>query len=172
MRRCDASGDLPFPIASNPLYSFYAGYQPDGRQALVACWRNGKMVMVGFDRKGKLTGVVHEDLPTPRQLLEVVDLPAVYEDNYEEYLRRALNVSPGMIRIKAFALPEEQLAVYELPDFLQELQENPSDPKLSDDERKRLSEFLREWKARGQFVLQWGWGGDLWLDNTGEVVAS
>jgi hypothetical protein len=126
--------------------------------------------MVIFDHAGHLTGVVHRDLPTPEQLLEAGDLPAVDEDNYEDYLRRELHVSPGVIRIKAFCLPEEGMAVYELPECLQDFQENPSNPSLSDDERNGLEEFFRAWKEHGQFVLFWQ--NDLWLDRTGEVVAT
>jgi hypothetical protein len=171
MRQRDASRDLLFPIRKDPLHGLYAGCLLDGRQALVECWPNGKMVMVVFDREGNLTGVVHQDLPTPRQFLELGDLDAAYEDNYEQYLWRELNVSPAMIHIKAFCLPEEELAVFELPDFLLEFQENPSNPKLTDDGRKGLAESYRLWKEHGQFVFVC-YGGDYWLDGTGEVVAT
>src|SRR5262249_13684062 len=127
-------------------------------------------VMVLFDCPGNLTGVVHQELPPPEQLLEAGDLAAVYDDNYEEYLRRELQLSPGVIRIKAFCLPEEEIAVYELPENLQNFQENPGNPNLSDVERTDLQEFFRAWKEHGQFVLIWQ--NDFWLDRNGEVVAS
>jgi hypothetical protein len=169
-RQCKACQDLLFPIRSQPWYGFFAGFFPDGRQVLVGCLRYGKMVLVIFDRAGNLTGVVHRELPTPGQLLEAGDLAAVYEDNYKEYLRRELKVSPGVIRIKAFCLQEEEIAVYELPENLQDFQENPSNPNLSDEDRKGLQEFFGEWKEHGQFVLIWQ--NDFWLDSNGEVVAS
>jgi hypothetical protein len=170
MKQRDCIGDLLFPIRSAPLRDFYAGYLPDGRQALVVCSQCGKMVMVVFDREGNLTGVVHQELPTPRQFLEAGDLPAAYEDNYEEYLRSALGVSPGLIRIKSFCLPEEELAVYQLPEGWYDFLQNPTDPTLSEEERKQFPVWIQEWKARGQFVFLWY--NDLWLDSTGEVVAS
>jgi hypothetical protein len=170
IRQCKACADLLFPIRSEPGYGFYAGFFPDGRQVLVGCIQDGKMVMIIFDRAGNLTGVVHRELPTPEQLLEDGDLAAVYHDNYEEYLRRALNVFPAVIRVKAFCLPKDVIAVYELPESLQDFQENPSNPDLDDAERIGLQEFLRTWKEHGQFVLIWQ--NDYWLNRNGEVVAS
>ena len=126
--------------------------------------------MVVFDHDGNLTGVTQQELPTPRQLLEAGDLAAVYEDNYEDFLRRELSVTSGVIRIKAFCLPEEELAVYELPESSHDFQDNPDNPDLSDEERRGLIEFFREWKAHGQFVLVWQ--DDFWLDGNGEVVAT
>jgi hypothetical protein len=170
IRQVNASADLLFPIRSHPVYDFYAGYLPDGRQALVACWPSGKMVMVVFDRDGNLTGVVHDELPTPRQLLEAGDLAAVYDNNYEDYLWREINVEPGLIHVKSCCLPEEEFAIYELPESLLDFQENPNDPNLSEDERNHLAWYLPVWKQHRNFVLVWH--SDLWLDGTGEVVAS
>src|SRR5262249_32799102 len=96
IQQCKACRDSLFPIRSQPRYGFYAGFFRDGRQVLVGCLPGGKMVMVLFDCPGNLTGVVHQELPPPEQLLEAGDLAAVYDDNYEEYLRRELQLSPGV----------------------------------------------------------------------------
>jgi hypothetical protein len=106
------------------------------------------MVMAVFDKEGSLAGVVHGELPSPQQLLDAGDRTAVYEHDYEGYLQRVLQVTPGMIRIKAFYLPEAELAVYELPECLQDLQDNPRDPRLAEEERKGLEKFFREWKGQ------------------------
>jgi hypothetical protein len=170
IRQCQACRELLFPIRSDPWHGFCAGFLPDGHQVLVGWIEDGKMAMVIFDRVGNLIGVVHLDLPTPGELLEAGYSAAVDEDNCEDYLSRELNVSPGVIRIRAFCLPEEEIAVYELPDCLQDLQENPSNPSLSENERHELQEFFQVWKDRGQFVLVWQ--NDYWLDCNGEVVAT
>jgi hypothetical protein len=128
------------------------------------------MVRAVFDNEGRLAEVVDGELPPPQQLLDAGYRKAVYEDNYAGYLERALRVTPGMIRVKPFCLPEVELAVYELPEDLQDFQENPDCPNLADEERERLQAFLQVWKDHGQFVLFWG--NDYWLDRSGEVVAS
>jgi hypothetical protein len=128
------------------------------------------MVRAVFDNEGRLAEVVDGELPPPQQLLDAGYGEAVYEDNYAGYLERALRVTPGMIRVRAFCLPEIELAVYGLPEFLQDFQEDPGCPSYADQERERLQAFLRVWKVHGQFVLFWG--NEYWLDRSGKVVAS
>jgi hypothetical protein len=128
------------------------------------------MVRAVFDHEGRLAKVIYEKLPSPQQLLDAGDSAAVYKHNHTGYLQRALRITPGMIRVRAFCLPEAELAVYELPESLQDFQENPGDASVAAEERERLQAFLHVWKDRGQFVLEWG--NDYWLDKSGEVVAS
>jgi hypothetical protein len=166
----DSNGELLFPVRSAPERSFYAGYLTDRRQALVACSKSGQMIIAVFDGGGNLTEVFHQDLPSPRELLESGDLRAVYEDDYQEYLQRALGLSPGLIRIKTFRLHLERFGVYELPQRQRDFLENCSDSKFSDEDRQWFPEMIQQWKERGQFVLEWG--NDFWLDSTGEVDTS
>jgi hypothetical protein len=166
----DFNGELLFPIQSAPSRQFYAGELPDGGQALVVCSVSGDMIIALFDRQGNLTGVVNQELPSPRKLLEGGDFAAVYDEDYQEYLRRTLGLSPGLIIIKSFRMPAAMLGVYHLPQHYQDFLEKPDDPRFTDEDRRDFPIWIAQWNERSEFVLEWG--NDFWLDSSGEVVAS
>jgi hypothetical protein len=165
------NGELLFPVQSAPCRAFYAGYLPEGRQALVACsYYSGDMIIAVFDASGDLKEVVHDQLPQPRQLHAACYLSAVYEDDYHQYFRDSLGLSPGLIRIKAFHMPAELFGVYHLPPRYRDFLKNPADPQFDEEERQVFPGYIEQWIEQGNFVLEWG--NDYWLDATGEVVAS
>src|SRR6266849_369882 len=108
-RAMDTAGDKLFPIQSAPERDFYAGHLPGGRQALIARSVYPKIVVAVFDSGGSLFDVVRRDLPCPqvdgKPLLREVD-----EDEFHEYLKREFGFTPGLVRIKAFCIPEEGFA--------------------------------------------------------------
>jgi hypothetical protein len=166
----DAKGDLLFPIRSAPERYFYAGYLPEGRQALIARSVSGQLIAAICDGGGNLMQVIHRELPSPPVLPDSGEIREVDEDDFQEYLHCEFGFSPGLIRVKEFRIPHEMFAVYHLPEHYREFLENPNSPVFGEEERQAFPGLIRQWNGWGQFVLEWG--NDFWLDSTGEVVAS
>lgn len=166
----DVNTDLLFPIRSAPVRNLYAGFLRDGRQVLISCTPSGDMLMIVFDSEGNFLQASHQTLPSPPQLLHQGFRRAVYEDDYEEYVDGALGLSPGVIRVKAFSVPHEMLAVYRMPKHYEEFLTNPNSPSFSDEDRKDYPELIEHWNESGCFVLELG--NDYWVDGNGDIVAS
>jgi hypothetical protein len=158
-----------FPIRSSPP-SWFAGLLPDGRQALISCAASGELTLVSFDRDGNLLGVLHHELPSPKQLLEDGYRRAVFDDDYQDYVQRELGLSLEVIRVRPFCMPEEMLEVYQMPKHYEAFLKNPDSPDFSPEDRNYYPELITRWNESGQFVFVWG--NDYWLNSNGEVEAS
>jgi hypothetical protein len=159
----DANGDLLFPIRSATERYFYAGHLPHGRQALVARSGYGQLVVAMFDGGGNLTQVIHRELPSPPVLHDSNEFREVDNDDFQEYLRCEFGFAPGLIRIKAFRIPQEMFAVYHLPEHYQAFLQDPNGSAFGEEERQAFPGWIQQWHEQGQFVLEWG--NDYWLNN-------
>jgi hypothetical protein len=94
----------------------------------------------------------------------------VEEDEFHEYLRQEFGFTPDVIHIREFRLPQDELAVYRLPEFYQEFLNDPNGPDFDEDLRQYLPGQIDRWRTEGRFVLQWG--NDFWLNKHGDVTDS
>jgi hypothetical protein len=150
-----------FPVRGDPERGFYAGSLPGNRQGLITTGASGDLLVAAFNAAGSLLDVTRRDDPS----LDFCD------DAFRAYLAREFGFEPGLIRVKAFRLPEDGLAVYPIDPLWQEFLENPHGLAFDDDDRDSLPEVIEQWNASGQFVLECC-GCDFWLDGTGKVVAT
>lgn len=166
----NATGDLLFPIRSDPDRYFYAGHLSHLRQALLARSVYGQLIAAIFGPGGNLVEVVRRDLPSPPVFPDSGSFQEVDEDDFADYLQHQFGFSPGLIRIQEFCIRPEMFTVYHLPDMYREFLQNPNSPAIDEDQRAAFPRLIQEWLEQGQFVLEWG--NDYWLDSTGRVVAS
>jgi len=87
-----------------------------------------------------------------------------------EYLKQEFGLTPGLIQVREFHLPDEMLAVYRLPEFYQHFLKDPNGPGFDDEMRDYLPDRLKQWREEQRFVFQWD--NDFWLDKNGEVTDS
>src|SRR5688572_11818702 len=104
-----------FPINGEPARYFYAGSLPEGRQALIARFLDGRIVVAVFDREGELRQVIRHELPSPPVVADCTYGREVNEAQFAEYLNKRFGFTPGSIRVREFRLPGGELAVYCLP---------------------------------------------------------
>lgn len=160
-----------FPINGEPARYFYAGSLPEGRQALIARFLDGEIVVAVFDSEGSLQQAIHQELPSPPVIPDCAYGREVDEAQFEKYLQQQFGFVPGPIRVREFRLPEGELAVYRFPERYQKFLEDPDDPDLDVEERITFPTIIKEWEQAGLFVMEVE-PCDYWLDQTGEVIAS
>jgi len=93
---------------------------------------------------------------------------------FPKYIQQEFGIQPGLIHVREFSVPEEGIAVYQLPRHFREFMDNPHAPGFDDEDRRRLPESINQWNQLGQFVLEYGdkLCDDFWLNAEGEVVSS
>lgn len=164
------SDEMLFPIQSCPWHYFYAGHLPGGRQVLIGQCVDGYIQMAVFDRDGHFLEVLQHDLPTDILTSRAVAGFDVIADKFQEFLQREFGFVPGLIRVREFRRPADLFGVYRFPQFYQDFLSNPEDPIFGEEERQELPSIIEQWKAEGNFVVEWG--NDFWLNNKGEAFAS
>jgi uncharacterized protein (TIGR02996 family) len=155
--RVSFSGDrepnhlYPLPADEGWVKTGVAG---DRRQALLLD-DIGEVLVLLFDLAGRLREVQtwpQFDLDTP--------LPALTEE---------LGFRPATIRVRKFALPDNELGIEDLPSWHADFLAHPD--RFTPEEQEHHLDFLKTvWDANDQFVFRWG--NDYWVDRRGEVVAS
>ena len=161
-----ARPDRLYPIRSEKYYGFYAGHVPGKRQALVA--GDLDLLIAFFEHQGNLLEVQRRTLP-PSVKVPEMNCGTLDDRDFQEYLKKEFHFRPGLIRVKAFQIQPEGLAVHPFPSHYQLFLDNPHDGFNAED-RDYYPELIRTWIADKQFVLDWG--NDYWLDNNGEVTSS
>lgn len=153
-----ARSDRRYPIRSDSNYGFHAGHVPKKRQALIALDVSLNLLVAFFDAKGNFLQVERRNLS-----------PSLNDRDFQKYLKKEFGFKPGLIRVKAFLIKPELLAVHAFPSHFQEFLDNPRDGFDAAD-RDRYPQSIRTWIANKEFVLDWG--NDYWLDDNGEVTSS
>src|SRR5262245_6159042 len=108
-----------FPINGEPARYFYAGSLPGGRQALIARFLDGEIVVAVFDAAGELQQAIHQELPSPPVKPDCSYGREVDEAQFEKYLWEQFGFAPGPVRVREFRLPGGELAVYRFPERYQ-----------------------------------------------------
>ena len=96
-----------------------------------------------------------------------------FSDQDEETLREWLNqvgFQPGLIRIRRFFFPEYHVGISDLPSYFQHILLNPAEH--NQDEQAFAQRELLRWSKEGIFELSLGEHNDLWIDKTGQVIAT
>jgi hypothetical protein len=139
--------------------AYYAGRLPDGSQALMGPYDDGRSVLLArFDADGALA----EERTRP--------VPGGRETAWREALawQRELGWRPGPIRVRKFMLPEHHAYLAEGP---REVIIGKFDPYYYPDPevRQRLLADVAAWEAQGNFVLWW-WTNDYYLGPDGRPL--
>jgi hypothetical protein len=165
-----ARPDRLFPIRSNKYYGYYAGRLAGKRQALAALDVRKNLVLAVFDQQGDLLEVKRRTpAPSLKRRPEKKYL-AVNDREFHEYLHKEFRFKAGRIKVNAFLIAAEGLAVHAFPYHYQEFLKNPYGKIFDNADRDYYPKLIREWIADKAFVLDWG--NDYWLDNNGEVTSS
>jgi hypothetical protein len=163
--------DGPFLIRGNLGHGVYAGSLPSHRQALVGLCVYGYILMAMFDGGGTLQKVIRRDQPS--YLLHPTDFLRCYrvdEDSLFEYLKREFGFQLANIQVREFRVPDEDFAVYRLPESYQDFLKDPRNPLFDNEDRQVLPDRIKHWTEEGSFVLVWG--NDYWVSGEGEIIAS
>jgi hypothetical protein len=145
-----------YPIKDSQY--FRTGQAPDGTQLLVAPFGD-EVIALRFDGEGRLLGVeTYASDPDSKD----------GADREVECIVREAGIKPGIIWVQKFTIPERELAICEMPDYLQEFADSPSS--FPADRAVHLAKALEQWKAKQGFVLVWG--EDYEMDNRGEVEST
>jgi hypothetical protein len=159
-----------FQIRTCERHGYYAGLLPPARQALVGQTCYGTITVAVFDSAGYLQKIVKKNLPSRILTARKSVGYDVNEQGFQEYLTRELHFRPGAIRVRAFRIPEERLAVFQLPEHFEAFLKDPNDPWFSDAQRQEYPGLIRDWIEAGSFILEWG--NSYWLDNAGNFQGS
>jgi hypothetical protein len=151
-------------------HSFYPGKLPGNRQALIGQSTYGTIDVAVFDPGGHLQRVFKKDLPTRLLTERPVSGYDIDEEEFQQYLKRELGFTSGMIRIREFRLPEERFGVYRLHDYFERFLKNPYDPRFTDKDREEYPSQINKWIESGWFILEWG--NYYWMDKDGELLGS
>jgi hypothetical protein len=116
----------------------------DGIQALFGR-QASSLLCLKFSADGVLIGCESKPISDPDN----------DDATYEETERRMAHIgfSPGTIRIQEFALPDRSIEIKDLPDYLQEYLESPSN--FTTSRQEHLSRRIEEWRQSGGYVLIW-----------------
>jgi hypothetical protein len=159
-----------FQIKPDQGHSFYPGKWPGNRQALIGQSMYGVIDVAVFNPEGHLERVFKKDLPA-RLLTERPILGYdIDEEEFQQYLKRELGFTLGIIRIREFRLPEERFGVYRLPGHYNRFLKNPYDPYFTDRNREEYPSEINKWLDSGSFILEWG--NYYWMDKDGELLGS
>ncbi len=149
--------DRLYPLGSEPSYGWWAGHLPDGRQALVLTLDEDELSVLTFDAGGRYLGV-------EQRVARLAEPPGpddglLKEAELQQYLRAALGLTPGQIRVRRFAEPSLLVSIEPLvgPDDL---------PDVAGGDLADLTRMV----ADGDFEFH---SGNVYVvDCTGEVVSS
>jgi hypothetical protein len=141
---------------------------------------HGKQVLLGntvreivvhwFDREGRFLGLDRFPLATVPTTFPGTTIYMTGSEYHREVsaemasLKERLGFQPADIRIQAFE--SEEAAIAELPGEYQQFLESPgsADP----EEQEHFPQYIAEWRAKGNFVLDWC--VDYWLSADGTVL--
>ena len=136
---------------------FRTGHLPDGTQVLVS--RLGsEAIAIRFSRNGEFLGYDHYVI-APNVGVPDAEVDAVVNH---------LGVTPGLIRVHAFALPQHGIEIRATPDYLQEFLDRPED--FPEERARHLKKAVLDWSRKGSFVLLWG--EDYEISTDGEVEST
>lgn len=144
---------------------WYTGFTGDRGQILVI--KNFPDVLViRFAHDGNIDGVV-----------PVSGFPSTsagfFSEQDEEVLGEWLSQAgfqPGLIQVKSFFLSEHHIGISDLSSFFKNILLNPT--KYSQAERAFAQRELSRWSKEGLFEFSLGEHNELWIDKTGQIIAS
>lgn len=78
-------------------------------------------------------------------------------------LQTELGFTPGLIRVREFYDVEQEVGIEQLPEHLQDIDEE-------DEDVEEMRAELAKWCENGSFVL--AWGNDYWMSAEGKVEST
>jgi hypothetical protein len=165
MTPSDSTPHRSYSLRPEEHYLFFTGATRDGKYFILGP-DNPNLIHLLFDSRGDLLEVRHVGLSASRQLLR-----EAYEQLFRSYYR-CLQTQEGYssepAHFKPFSLPDDDIAVLDLPFHLRYDLKHPD--KLSESERAECREAIEEWTAAGNYVLVWG--NEFHVDKDGAIISS
>ena len=136
---------------------FRTGYLLDGSQLLISRY-GSEALAIHFSKEGELLGC---DSYSIGPNLEIPDeqVDAIFEQ---------LGITPGTICVRKFVLPEYEIEIRNIPDYLQDYIDDPS--LFDEEDAPHLEESIANWNQRGSFVIIWG--NDYYMDSEGGIEST
>ena len=148
---------------------FYAGIVKGRRQVLMGPQSFTELIAIFFDENGCFLN--YELRPLPPEPVVVGANP--YDPDLVKKIDAVLSRWHAELEFRAAPIKVRKFdcegnRVEDLPDYLQEFEDNPEQPSGPyDPPAEELRETLRNWREKGMYVL-W-WGKDYWMTAEGEV---
>lgn len=133
--------DQLYYIQDNGI-DFRTGHLPNGTQILI--FRGISFaIVIRFSFEGDVLG--YDSVPIGR----TVDIP----DPVIDEIFNQLYAESGTIQVRKFAIPEYEIEIRDMPDYLQEYLDFPET--FSEEDAPHLEKAIEDWKQRKSFVLIW-----------------
>ncbi len=136
---------------------FRAGHLRDGNQVLLSRF-GSDAIDIRFSRNGEFLGYDRHAVGPE------TDVP----DSAIDAVLNRVGITPGVIRVRAFVLPEYGIEIRDMPEYLQEFLDASED--FPAERASHLKEAVADWVRSGSFVLVWG--EDYEINADGEVEST
>jgi len=157
-----------FPLCLDE-YGLHAGTTSAGTQVLIGLLCPYVAVYV-FSQDGALLGGQRRLWLEPAPRMGEGGPYRIYDPAFQTAVSRQIRewqdelaFTAGCIRVQGFSDPEMNAGIEELPEHLQDLDEE-------DEDFEELQEQLADWEASGSFVFHWG--KEYFMSRDGEVEST
>lgn len=162
LSRANSTG---YPLRGDEV-DWFTGSARLGSQLLVV-YQFPDVVVVSFSQEGHIENLISPPgLPTN----EALGFFSAQDDDVLQKWLAQLDFVPGLITVKRFNLPQHHIRIEDLPYHTAQLWLHPE--LCTHEQRELAQQEIEHWSNQGMFELWLNEHTNIWIDKTGEIVAT